>query len=78
MKFYSPCKIIRNEKKQIYKDLRSFDFSEYESRKILLDIYSLKGEFLFKPARLGMMIWLRKKDWVGKEGFESCLENLVG
>jgi len=27
---------------------------------------------------LGMMIWLRKKDWVGKEGFESCLENLVG
>jgi hypothetical protein len=78
MKFYPPFKIIENEKKEVYRVLRSFNISEYQSRKTLLEIYSLKGELTLKPSRLGIMIWLREKNWMEKEEFESCLEKLVG
>ncbi len=78
MKIYFLCEIIRKEKRNLYRNLRGLDCSEYKSRKILLETYSLKGELSLKPARLGAMIYLKKKDWLNKEEFETGLESLVG
>lgn len=78
MKFYGPKKIIELERKRLYRDLRNIGFNRYRSKWILSEIYSLKGEFLFKPLRTGMTVWLMKKDLLSKEGFESYLEKLVG
>jgi hypothetical protein len=78
MKFYSPKKIMEMEKKKIYDDLLDLGYSKYKAGMILSEIYSLRGEFLFKPLRLGINILCRKKDWLSKEEFEIGLENLVG
>jgi hypothetical protein len=77
MKIYSTYELMKNEKREVYRNLRKIGFSEYESRKTLLEVYSLKGELLFKPLRLGMMIWLKRKNWLEKQEFENCLERLV-
>ncbi len=78
MKFYGPKKIIELEKEKLYGDLVGLGCTEYKAGIILSEIYSLKGEFLFKPMRTGVAVLLRKKNKLNKEEFESYLESLVG
>ena len=78
MKIYSPCEMIRKEKQAVYNNLKNLNCSGFEIKKTLSQVYSLKGELLFRPLRLGVMIYLRKKNWLNKEEFETGLECLVG
>ena len=77
MKFYSPKKLMRRDQKKLYRLLREAGCGEYDSRKILLEAYSFGGELTLKPASLGLISYLRKKDWLNEDEFANQLELLV-
>ena len=77
MKFCSLKDIRLNDKRKLYRLLREAGCGEYHSRKSLLKAYSFVSELTFKPARMGLIAYLRKKDKLSEEEFASQLEILT-
>ncbi|NCN86253.1 hypothetical protein GW932_00300 [archaeon] len=77
MNFYTPCEIYKKEKEMLYFKLRNLSVSKYTSKRILSNIYSLKGELKFQPLRIGLLIYKMENNKITEEKFKKNLSSFL-